>query len=48
MPQKVDPLSCSVYPFLDFLAGLFSEGVILCGVKEIPVLHLLISLIITI
>ena len=24
MPRKVDPLSCSVYPFLDFLASLFS------------------------
>ena len=24
MPWKVDPLSCSVYPFLDFLASLFS------------------------
>ena len=24
--RKVDPLSCSVHPFIDFLAGLFSEG----------------------
>ena len=24
--REVDPLSCSVHPFLDFLAGLFSEG----------------------
>lgn len=26
IPRKVDPLSCSVHPFLDFLAGLFVEG----------------------
>ena len=26
IPQKVDPLLCSVNPFLDFLVGLFSEG----------------------
>lgn len=26
MPRQVDPISCSVYPFLDFLASLFTTG----------------------
>ena len=26
MSREVDPISCPVHPFLDFLAGLFSEG----------------------
>ena len=37
----MDPLSCSVHPFLDFLAGLFSEGL---QYRSINTIHSAVSM----